>query len=157
MKNLTKSQIKKLRNCKFMIAVICVFTLASCGDSANADNPTNENETEVKGISEKSLVDKIFVSIKTDWYGSSLFYFYSQDSVFYRIAGNNLGNKYGYSLSNKGVLSITENGKTRKTIFEDLNESYEHNYQLIGDKVLSGEINTFYSVNSFSEAFQINK
>lgn len=129
------------------------ITLNSCG--SNSTNEENSEDTlKVESSDEVNLVNKIFVSIESYGEVSSLFYFYSKDSVFQRYRGGD-GRKYGYNLNNKGVLSITKNGETRKDTYTDL--SYEHNYQLIGDKVLYGEMITYYSVNSFSEAFQISK
>ncbi len=139
------------------VAFLGGISLNSCGGNSTNEENSKENSEDtlkVESSDEVNLVNKIFVSIESYGEVSSLFYFYSQDSVFHRYRGS-IGDKYGYNLNNKGILSITKNGETRKDTYTDL--SYEHNYQLIGDKVLSGEFNTFYSVNSFSEAFQISE
>ena len=109
---------------KFLILSVVFLggiTLNSCGSNSTNEEHSKENSVDtlkVESSDEVNLVNKIFVSIESYGEVSSLFYFYSQDSVFHRYRGG-IGGKYGYNLNNKGILSITKNGETRKDTYTD--------------------------------------
>ena len=144
MKNLFNSQTKNLQMSKlFSIVLFSSILFYSCSNNEKTTKIKEVSTNEGEVSTNEGVLNSVFVSMRTESYDPTYFYFWSQDSLFYRRTGTNIGFNLSYTINETGII----------VNFSDANEKFK----LLGNSVLKGEIRDFYKVSNFYEAVNINK